>query len=519
MAVSVSFEKALRDRSRPEVAERLGVAAVIVMAIALRFSQLGHRSLWDDEAWTFFISSQGASHLLASLPRDAHPPLFYLIEAASVRLFGAHEWALRFPSAVSGVLLVALGMGIARHLMGIRGSILAGLLLACSPLLVYHSQEARSYSLLALLMLTAAWSWWKFVYASSKEAGIVAVCLTAAAGWTHYFGLLLLPYAICVFLLQGRWQRPQWWLAWMTAVLSVLPLAALLVQQRANNHHSYPHTDLPLASALLRSVLVLGAGPYSDGWPKHIAYGLIGAAIVAAVCVLALRRTGWAKLRFPALVLALSISALWLGAGLQLLPLRDSYLCMAVPGFCLLMAAVMAETPARWARDVMLGAVAMPALIGTYLLTIGDTRPNADFRVATRMIAALPAEGVLIARPWGDLLCYSFYQSDSAPIAVYRRDTASGVYAEARITRRPLTSTDALIQQKQSLWLVGKASKSSEAGIIALTKQLQQHGFSSTADKTVRGVLISRWQRTEIARLPQSRCKAAALAAHPLRQP
>jgi len=89
---------------------------VTLLAAAVRLYGLGVQSLWLDEAF---------SHLFATLPLDmawqamivdaVHPPLYYLLMRLDyllmrlvVALVGGSEFALRFPSALAGVLTVAL---------------------------------------------------------------------------------------------------------------------------------------------------------------------------------------------------------------------------------------------------------------------------------------------------------------------------------------------------------------------------------------------------------------------------
>jgi len=82
---------------------------VTLLAAAVRLCGLGVQSLWLDEAF---------SHLFATLPLDmvwqamivdaVHPPLYYLLMRLVIVLVGGSEFALRFPSALAGVLTVAL---------------------------------------------------------------------------------------------------------------------------------------------------------------------------------------------------------------------------------------------------------------------------------------------------------------------------------------------------------------------------------------------------------------------------
>jgi len=122
---------------------------VTLLAAAVRLCGLGVQSLWLDEAF---------SHLFATLPLDmvwqamivdaVHPPLYYLLMRLVVALVGGSEFALRFPSALAGVLTVALLYRAGRAWSGGRAAGWAALLLALNPFHIWYSQEARMYALL-----------------------------------------------------------------------------------------------------------------------------------------------------------------------------------------------------------------------------------------------------------------------------------------------------------------------------------------------------------------------------------
>ena len=138
---------------------RWRAVGVVFLAAVVRLVGLGTPSLWLDEAF---------SHLFATLPLplaweamlvDAvHPPLYYLLLRPWLALAGESEFALRFPSAVAGVLTVALLYRVGRVWLGERAAFWAALLLALNPFHLWYSQEARMYALLALLSLAVLWA-------------------------------------------------------------------------------------------------------------------------------------------------------------------------------------------------------------------------------------------------------------------------------------------------------------------------------------------------------------------------
>lgn len=133
------------------VANKAHVIALLCCLIAFLLSAwaLDARSLWGDEAFSVWASKQDAIKLIAGL--DAQPPLYHLALGVARALFGESVFAIRFISVMCGVLLVAIGANIGQRIGGVYVSILTALLLATSPILIYFMQEARMYTLAALM--------------------------------------------------------------------------------------------------------------------------------------------------------------------------------------------------------------------------------------------------------------------------------------------------------------------------------------------------------------------------------
>ena len=90
--------------------------------------------------------------MLGLIPQtESTPPLYYGIAWVWARVFGYAEAGLRSLSAVCGVLLVPVAYGAGRKLISPRAGLIAAALTAFNPFLIWYSQEARSYELVALL--------------------------------------------------------------------------------------------------------------------------------------------------------------------------------------------------------------------------------------------------------------------------------------------------------------------------------------------------------------------------------
>ena len=90
--------------------------------------------------------------MLGLIPQtESTPPLYYCVAWVWARVFGYGEAALRSLSALAGVLPCRSRTAPARKLVSRRAGLIAAALAACNPLLIWYSQEARSYELLVLL--------------------------------------------------------------------------------------------------------------------------------------------------------------------------------------------------------------------------------------------------------------------------------------------------------------------------------------------------------------------------------
>ena len=181
--------------------------AVMVLLVLLggwlRLHDLGAKSLWADELFSVsvahdhpFVPDNGqpvferlrildvtlGQSFLTAKGADQSPPLFELLDKASIAVLGLNDFSARFPSALAGCLLLAwLGWRWARAADGTERAVFGWALLLCAldPVLVQYAQEARVYSTGTLLagMLCGWWFLrWHRGLASSPLPGWVKPC-------------------------------------------------------------------------------------------------------------------------------------------------------------------------------------------------------------------------------------------------------------------------------------------------------------------------------------------------------
>ena len=183
------------------------LAALLLLAAALRFSTLGLQSFWYDEAFTpvhVLHASLGAT-LHSVLHTENTPPLWYVLIWAWSRVFGTGAVALRLPSAVFGVATVGAAWAIGRELTGRRATaIAAAAFVAVNPLFVWYSQEARAYGLFVLMSALAMLCFLRARQEPTRRRLAAFAATASLALLSHYFAAFLLAPMIVMLLLRGR---------------------------------------------------------------------------------------------------------------------------------------------------------------------------------------------------------------------------------------------------------------------------------------------------------------------------
>ncbi|MBS1891528.1 MAG: glycosyltransferase family 39 protein, partial [Actinobacteria bacterium] len=230
------------------------VAGLTVAGAAIRFVPLGVQSFHHDEVITVMRVIPGTfGHMLHEVKAsESNPPLYYVLAWGWTKEFGRSEWGIRSLSALLGALTIPLGYAIGRQLASRRVGLILTAVLAFNPMLIWYSQEARSY---ALLVFFAALSFLFFVRSLDTRRGrdlaLWAVASALALG-SHYFAFFAVGIE-AVWLavaLRDRWKVVLPALAAVGAVgVSLLPLIAA----QTNSTHIGWIEESPLSSRFLET--------------------------------------------------------------------------------------------------------------------------------------------------------------------------------------------------------------------------------------------------------------------------
>jgi 4-amino-4-deoxy-L-arabinose transferase-like glycosyltransferase len=299
------------------------VAGLTAAGAAIRFGGLGVQSFHHDEVITVMRVLPGTfGHMLHEVKAsESNPPLYYVLAWGWVKAFGRDEWGIRSLSALLGALTVPIGYPIGRQLASRRvGLVLTGLL-AFNPMLIWYSQEARSY---ALLVFFGALSFLFFVRALGTHRGrdlaLWAVTSALAFG-SHYFAFFAVGIE-AVWLavaLRDRWRVVLPALALVGAAgLALLPLIAA----QTNPSHIGWIEESPLGGRFFQTGVsfLIGETGHVIAEPPRVHYAVLPAigVALAAIALLALgtrreRRGGALGLAVGVGVLALAGAAALVG--------------------------------------------------------------------------------------------------------------------------------------------------------------------------------------------------------------
>ena len=188
---------------------------IILIAVFVSFFRLGSVTLFDvDEA----VFAQATKEMIESADwitptyngetRYDKPILFYWLMAASYKVFGINEFAARFPSALSGVLLVLSVFLFAGHFRDVKEAFYASIPFALSIYFFMYSHAAVTDMALSLFITLSLFSFYlslktdkRYIY-GFYSCSALAFLTKGLIGIVFPFGIAII-YLLASERLQG----------------------------------------------------------------------------------------------------------------------------------------------------------------------------------------------------------------------------------------------------------------------------------------------------------------------------
>jgi hypothetical protein len=358
---------------------RVAVALLVLTAlsVALRTGALD-AGYWIDEAIAVGIASHDVSEIPGLLLQDGSPPLYYLLLHGWMALVGDGEAATRALSLVFAAAAVPAAWW--------TGGRWAAAIVAICPVLTYYAQEARMYTLVAVLSLVAT-------AAFVRQRPVILVVALTLLLYTHTWGVFLLAGLAVAGLRRGG-------LAPLAIVaLLYLPWVPSLIAQAV-------HTGAPWSMS--PSVLFLVAAAAAVAWRPHDELVLAAAAGLTLAWLVSQITPAWSPrylfVLFGPVLLVLARRPAWAVA-----PLLAAVLVVGSP-VAKSNARAVAVSAAQSIRPGDLVVVTQPEQVPvlyrylpagvTYLTPLGEPADPSltDWRDALRRLRRAGAERVLLPR-------------------------------------------------------------------------------------------------------------------------
>jgi 4-amino-4-deoxy-L-arabinose transferase-like glycosyltransferase len=216
---------------------RVLAAGVALSGIALRLVGLG-RSAWLDEAWV--ANSVGATTWSGMFYYDAwlqtSPPLFLLLERATVGVVGFGVVAVRLMPLAVGVAAMALMLPLSRRLLAPRFALMAWSLLVLSPVAVEYSKTVKQYSMELAATTLVLWGLVRYTAQPTRGRFVWLTAMVAAGLTAAYPMVYFIPSVVAgVVISRGGAGTHVRRALILGAVSAVTLLAVYLVFARPNS--------------------------------------------------------------------------------------------------------------------------------------------------------------------------------------------------------------------------------------------------------------------------------------------
>jgi uncharacterized membrane protein len=220
------------------------VLAITAGALVLRTIEIADKSLWVDEAFSWWLARQPMDTVWRYvLSVDQHPPLYYSL----LQLWlgpDDRETGLRAFSVLWSVPTVPLVFLIGRRVAGPAAGVLAAVLQAVSPLHVWYAQQGRMYTMLTFFAAAATLATLHLLDTRGRSRSTVHLATGALAASVT---LAMLSHNTAVLL---------------PVVLAVVT-AALALRQRAGPRRPRTAID-PDATVGVGATVLIGDPPRAD---------------------------------------------------------------------------------------------------------------------------------------------------------------------------------------------------------------------------------------------------------------
>ena len=383
-------------------------------AAAVRFHEIGRRSVWFDEGLSLGMAQIPLAELVRRpLSLGLRNQVFYYLALHPWHLLGDDISTVRAFSAVCSVVSVVLTSLLGRRLFGAFAGVSAGSLLALHWFSIRYAQEARGYALATMLTCLAALLLARFV---ERGRGRDLAGWTLASGlamYAHFFALFAVASQVFSLVALGPRALLDRRMV-LAGIAGIVLLVAPIVQSLSGASHQLLYWVPPVSlESVVQQTVSLAGGSRSLPWLYLVVLGILLVRIVRAADPVS--RWGNALCISWALGPLLAIAAVSLWSPILL----SRYLVMSIPAWTLAAGAA-AGAMLRSKRLMPLACALVGVLLASELGAVGSVYRSTfeDWKTPATLIAAetRPGDTILYETSWSGLaLGYYLDRSSARP--------------------------------------------------------------------------------------------------------
>lgn len=175
----------------------IALGVVTLLGLLIRLIQID-RTVDYDEAYTFIhFASRSLRYIVTDYSAPNNHVFHSLMVYLAYHIFGNHLWALRLPTLMAGVLTIPAVYMAGKVFYGRNAALTAAVLVACTPMLVDFSNNARGYTLMCLFSCLILW-----IAANLRErSSFTGWLLLAVFSALGFYTLPVMVYPVCAIFL------------------------------------------------------------------------------------------------------------------------------------------------------------------------------------------------------------------------------------------------------------------------------------------------------------------------------
>jgi hypothetical protein len=448
---------------------------IVLLGFGLRVYHLDHFGFWQDEGLTPLRAGYSIGEILSNritiqegVTQDTHPPLYFLIIHLTRRLFGESDFAYRFPATLAGVLLIPLIYQFGRRLhRPLTGFVSAGLV-SINPFYIWYAQEARMYTLTALLGAAAAYAMWRALTGGRTQKWFALYALFAGLAFlTHYTVAILIAAQIplWLWLLWKRGRRRLILVGGLVGLLLLIPFIPFTVPRLFTGAETNYNYVSPL---IMLQDVVHG---FTMGWTadfERLSVRLLDVAVGAVLLAGVIGPWGPRHGRLPRVFLLVYLLAVVAGlaAGSLIKPMYQGarHIIAGSPAFSLLLALGVATLARRRPLGyAALGAVLVAPALSLLNLYFDPQYAKDDVRALIQYVEMMAGDHDVVVYNNAILLGLHWHYAQRPDLPV----TALPVYPYPAGEETTLR-LQMLAQEYDRLWLINDppADRRDDGGLV-----------------------------------------------------